>query len=179
MASAITVDSSENVDKSRSLMVASVNQSESTEAIFDTGATGTIITNANLLSNIQSCTPTTFKEIHGSMRVTKAGQLLDIGVVHYDPRAGVSVISASDILRQGHNWEFKQGCTIDGDSFLVHTDEHTYTFRHRRGLYVADLATVPDARHTSEPTARTLSAHPAIVRTPNHTMFYTNSIQRG
>ena len=95
-------------------------------------------------------------------------------MIQDDPRAGVSVISASDILRQGHNWEFKQVSTIDGDAFFVHTDVHTYTFRHRRGLYVADLATVPDARHTSEPTARTLSAHPAIVRTPNHTMFYTN-----
>ena len=72
MASIITVDSND-IDKSTSFMVASFNQSDSTEAIFDTGATGTIITNANLLSNIQSCTPTTFKGIHGSMRVTKAG----------------------------------------------------------------------------------------------------------
>ena len=97
-------------------------------------------------------------------------------MLHYDPRAGLSVISASDILRQGHNWEFKQGTTIDGDAFYVHTDAHTYTFRHRRGLYVADLATVPDGRHTSGLTARILSAHPAIVRTPNQTMFYTNAL---
>ena len=106
MASVSTVDSNHAV-KNTSITTVSVNQSDSTEAIFDTGATGTIITNANLLCNIQSCTPTTFKGIHGSMRVTKAGQLSDIGVVHYDPRAGLSVISASDILRQGHSWEFK------------------------------------------------------------------------
>ena len=72
--------------------------------------------------------------LHGSMRVLQAGQLLDIGLVHYDPRAGLSVISASDILRQGHQWEFKQGTTIDGDAFLEHTALHTYTFRHRKGL---------------------------------------------
>ena len=176
MANIITDDRSETVEESSLLTVMSISQSASTEAIFDTGATGTIITNANILSNIQSCTPTNFKGLHGSMRVTKAGKLLDIGIVHYDVRAGLSVISASDILRQGHQWEFKQGSTIDEDAFLVHTADHTYTFRHRRGLYVADLAILPDARHTSGLIARSISAHPAIVKTPNRAMFYTNSL---
>lgn len=63
-------------------------KSTSTEAIFDTGATGTIITNASILHNIQTCTPTNFKGIHGSMRVTKAGQLLDIGIVRMMRRRG-------------------------------------------------------------------------------------------
>jgi Zinc knuckle len=71
MTSIITADSSENAGESRMLTAMTVNQSASTEAIFDTGATGTIITNASLLSNIQSCTPTNFKGIHGSMRVTR------------------------------------------------------------------------------------------------------------
>jgi Zinc knuckle len=176
MTNIITADSIEIADKSMMLTAMSASQSASTEAIFDTGATGTIITNASMLFNIQSCTPTNFKGIHGSMRVTRAGQLLDIGLVHYDPRAGLSVVSASDVLRQGHQWEFTQGSTIDDDAFLVHTDVHTYTFRHRRGLYVADLATPPDARHTPGPIARTTSAYPTIVRTPNRAMVYTNSL---
>jgi Zinc knuckle len=178
MISISVVDRSEDADDADSSVgpTAMVGQTQSTEAIFDTGATGTIITNANILSNIESCTPTTFKGIHGSMRVTKAGQLLDIGSVHYDPRAGLSVISASDILRQGHQWEFKQGTTIDGDAFFVHTARYTYTFRHRRGLYVADLAMAPDARHSPGPIARSISTHLATVRTPNRTMFYTNSL---
>ena len=172
----ISIPDSRNDGDRSAAPIAMVSQPQSTEAIFDTGATGTIIANANLLSNIESCNPTTFKGIHGSMKIVKAGQLLDIGIVHYDPRAASSVISASDILRQGHQWEFSQGTTIDGDAFLVHTAEHTYTFCHHRGLSVADLATAPDARHTLGSTARILSAHPATVRTPNRTMCYSNTI---
>jgi hypothetical protein len=104
MTNIITADSIEIADESMMLTAMSASQSASTEAIFDTGATGTIITNASMLFNIQSCTPTNFKGIHGSMRVTRAGQLLDIGLVRYDPRAGLSVVSASDVLRQGHQW---------------------------------------------------------------------------
>ena len=178
MTGIITVGSNETSSGNNDVtaMPARHSQSTSTEAIFDTGATGTIIVNANMLSHIESCTPTNFKGIHGSMTVTRAGQLLDIGLVHYDPRAGLSVVSASDVLRQGHHWEFRKGGTIDEDAFLVHTANHTYTFRHRGGLYVADLANPPVVRHTDAPIARSCSAHPAIVKTPNVTMVYTNSL---
>jgi hypothetical protein len=47
----ITADSSETVGVSSMLTAMSVSQSASTEAIFDTGATGTIITDASMLSN--------------------------------------------------------------------------------------------------------------------------------
>jgi hypothetical protein len=50
---------------------------------------------------------------------------------------------------------------------------HTYTFRHRRGLYVADLATAPDVRVTPGPSCQRHLAHPAIVPTPHRTMFHS------
>jgi hypothetical protein len=145
----------------------------STEAIFDTGATGTIITNADILTNIQTCNPTVFKGIHGSMRVTQAGQLADIGLVHYDPRAGLSVISASDCLTQGHQWEFQRGITIDQDAFIVHTAAHSYRFSHRDGLYVTDFATTPEPRYKDAPEINSRSAHPAIVCTPTASVIYS------
>ena len=88
-----------------------INQQSTSEAIIDTGATGTIITCTDVLSDIVTCSPTVF--LHDSLTVTKAANLRDIGIVHFDPRAGLSIISASDCLLQGHNWEFRQGSTID------------------------------------------------------------------
>ena len=115
-----------------------INQLSTSDAIFGTGAKGIIITCADVLSNIVTCTPTVFNGLHGSLTVTKAGNLRDIGIVHFDPHAGLSIISASDCLLQGHNWEFRQGSTIDQDAFLLHTDQNTYKFQHRGGLFVND-----------------------------------------
>ena len=152
-------------------------QPRTTEAIFDTGATGTIIANAEVLSDIQTCTPTLFKGLHGTMTVTQAGQLADIGIVHYDSRAVLSVISASDCLRQGHQWQFIQGASIDEDAFVVHTASHTYKFQHRNGLYITDLAAPPEARYGDAPSPRNISAHPAIICTPTRNMLYNDRSQ--
>ena len=151
-------------------------QSVSTEAIFDTGATGTIITCGKVLTDIKSCSPTVFKGLHGSLTVTKAGQLGDIGVVHFDPRAGLSIISASDILLQGHHWEFHRGDSIDTDAFLVHTAKHTYSFKQRGGLYVCDLGVPPEGRHPDAIQPRQRSAHPAVVLTPEVTILYASRL---
>ena len=152
-------------------------QPTNTEAIFDTGATGTIITNQRIMSNIASCTPTVFRGLHGTMTVTKAGQLLDIGIVHFDPRAGQSIISATDCLLQGHQWEFKQGRHLCLDAFLLHTKHHTYKFQYRGGLYIADLATPPIDRYKSAPKSRNAAAHPTIVCTPKVSMVYSNKLE--
>ena len=149
-------------------------QPRTTEAIFDTGATGTIIANSAVLREIKTCTPTLFKGLHGTMTVTQAGQLADIGIVHYDSRAVLSVISASDCLRQGHQWQFIQGASIDDDAFVVHTALHTYKFQHRNGLYITDLADQPEARYCDAPPPRDISAHPAIICTPTRNMLYNH-----
>ena len=148
------------------------NPDKYTEAIFDTGATGTIITCEEVLTGIATCTPTVFKGLHGSLTVTKAGQLGDIGVVHFDPRAGLSIISASDCLLQGHQWEFRQGANIDQDVFLLHTKRFTYRFQHRGGLYVTDLGVEPALRYDDAPLPRAAYAHPAIVKTPGISALY-------
>ena len=95
-----------------------INQQSTSEAIFDIGATGTIITCADALTDIATCTPTVFKGLHGSLIVTEAGLLRDIDIVQFDPRAGLFIIPASDCLLQGHNWKFRQGSAIDQDAFF-------------------------------------------------------------
>ena len=137
-------------------------QPSPTEAIFDTGATGTIITSAEVLSEIWTCRPTVFKGLHGSLTVTKVGRLGDIGIVHFDDRAALSIISASDILLQGHNWEFQRGEHVDDDAFLVHTAKNTYRFQHRGGLYICDLATRPEPRLENLKKSKSESANIAI-----------------
>jgi hypothetical protein len=97
----------------------------------------------------------------------------DIGIVHFDDRAAMSIISASDILKQGHMWESKQGRSIDTDAFLVHTPKFTYRFQHRDGLYVFDLANKPELRHLNAIPPRICSAHPTIVLTPKLSIPYT------
>ena len=57
-------------------------QPRSTEAIFDTGATGTIITCADVLHDIATCTPTIFKGLNGSLTVRKAGKLALCIMIH-------------------------------------------------------------------------------------------------
>ena len=151
-------------------------QPKSTEAIFDTGATGTIITCADVLHEIKSCSPTVFKGLHGSLIVNKAGRLGDIGLVHFDDRAQMSIVSASDILLQGHEWEFQRGRSVQSDAFLVHTRKYTYRFQHRDGLYFCDLAATPEPRHMNAISPRFAIAHPAIVVTPEVTMLYTTKL---
>ena len=146
------------------------------EAIFDTGATGTIITWAPALTGIATCVPTLFNGLHGSLTVTKAGQLGDIGMVHFDVRAAMSIVSASDILQQGHTWEFKRGSDVNTDAFLVHTQKSTYRFQHRDGLYFCDLAREPEPRHMNAIMPRTSSPRPTIVMTPELTMLYTTKL---
>ena len=91
------------------------------------------------LTDIATCTPTVFKGLHGSLTVTKAGNLPDIGIVHFDPRARLSIISASDCLLQGN-----KGSTIDQDAFLLRTDQNTYKLQQCGGLHVSDLTTPPE-----------------------------------
>ena len=146
------------------------------EAIFDTGATGTIINWAPALTAIATCSPTVFKGLHGSLTVTKAGQLGDIGLVHFDVRAAMSIVSASDILLQGHTWEFQRGSNTNTDAFLVHTQKSTYRFQHRDGLYLCDLSRKPDPRHANAILPRLSSPRPTIVMTPKLTMLYTNKL---
>ena len=78
-----------------------------TSAIFDTGATGSIISCGDVLTDIVASSPTQCNGLRGSMTVAKTGILVDIGSVHYDPRAGLSVISASAWHEKSHQREFK------------------------------------------------------------------------
>ena len=151
-------------------------QPTSTEAIFDTGATGSIITWAPALNDIETCTPTIYKGLHGSLTVTKAGRLGDIGIVHFDNRAAMSIISASDTLRQGHTWEFQRGSSTNTDAFLVHTPKFTYRFQHRDGLYFCDLAKKPEPRHMNAILQSFQYPRPTIVVTPKVTMLYTTKL---
>ena len=124
---------------------------QSTDAIFDTGATGTIIANASILRDITPCSPTTYRGLHGDLIVTKSGTLGDIGTVHFDSRATTSIISASECLRNGHEWEFLRGNNVNEDIFLLHAGQSTYKFSYRNGLYIADLSADPTVRLTSSP----------------------------
>jgi hypothetical protein len=85
-------------------------QNQSTEANFDTGATGTIITNANILSNIESCTPTTFKGIESNEGRATVGHwycslrlesrtLCDISIRHPSTGTPVGVLTGYDDRR--------------------------------------------------------------------------------
>jgi predicted PolB exonuclease-like 3'-5' exonuclease len=121
----------------------SIQPVKSTNVAFDTGATGSIIMNDAILANVSNCRITEYRGLNGSLMVSKVGQLSDIGVVHYDPRAKLSilVLSASDCWHLGHQWEFKAGDHIDNDAFLLHTRESTYRFKHKYGLYICNMET--------------------------------------
>ena len=104
-----------------------------TEAIFDTGATGSIITNKTLLSDITFVQSTTFRGLTGDMDVKEMGTLGGIGRVYYSPYAGMSISSASECSNNGHPWEYKD------DAFHLHTPSKTYTFHRKSGLYIGDI----------------------------------------
>ena len=59
------------------------------------------------LTDTVTSSPTQCNGLRGSMTVAKTGILVDIGSVHYDPRAGLSVISASAWHEKSHQREFK------------------------------------------------------------------------
>jgi hypothetical protein len=122
------------------------NRTGETEAIFDTGATGTIIACKGVLRDIGNTPPMVFKGLSGDLEVKQKGTLSGIGRVYYDPRAIMSIISASECIRQGHEWEFHRDTAGGRDAFLLHTSTGTYRFAHRDGLYIGDL-TVKESRH--------------------------------
>jgi hypothetical protein len=70
----------------------SIQPVKSTNVAFDTGATGSIIMNDAILANVSNCRVTEYRGLNGSLMVSKVGQLGDIGVVHYDPRAKLSIL---------------------------------------------------------------------------------------
>jgi Zinc knuckle len=125
----------------------SIQPVKSTNVAFNTRATGSIVMNDAILAKVSNCRATEYRGLNGSLMVSKGGQLGDIGVVHYDPRAKLSILSASDCWHLGHQWEFKVGDHIDSDSSLLHTQESTYRFKHKEGLYICDMETKPEPRH--------------------------------
>ena len=104
-----------------------------TEATFDTGATGSIITNLDLLSDLVFIQSTSFRGLAGDMDVKEMGTLGGLGRVYYSPYAGMSIISASECANNGHSWEYK------GDAFHLRTPTKTYIFHLRSGLYIGDI----------------------------------------
>jgi hypothetical protein len=134
-----------------------------TEVVWDTGATGSIVKTAEILTSCQNCDPILYNGLQGSLTIDKVGQLRDIGLVHCDPRAHISILSASDCWLQGLDWEFKRGNTINDDAFLLHTHESTYRFKHRDGLYICDMAIDPEPRHLEAPPSRNSRDHVANV----------------
>lgn len=102
-----------------------------TEAIFGTGARGSIITNRTLLSDVSYVPPAIFRGLPGDMEVTWT--LGGISRVYYNPYAGMSIISASECANNGHSWEYL------GDAFHLHTVNKTYIFLLKSGLYIGDI----------------------------------------
>lgn len=146
-----------------------------TEAIFDTGATGSIIANPNVLNDIVQVPPTTFKGLAGQLEVTHMGTLPGIGKVYFDTRAGMSIISASECTKAGHTWDFNT------DTFRLHTPEGTYMFHHRNGLYVGDLTkTTHHARTTVGPTSGHQMIYTAHIPTTSEleARYSTREVQR-
>jgi hypothetical protein len=123
------------------------------------------------LTEIETRSPTVYTGLHGDLTVTKARRLGQIGIVHFDDSAAMSI--ASDILKQGHMWEFQQVRSIDTDAFLVYTQKFTYRFQRRDELYVFDLADKPELRHLNVIPPRMGSVHPTIVLTPKLSTLYT------
>ena len=66
--------------------------------------------------------------------------------------------------------------TIDQDAFLLHTDQNTYKFQHRRGLYVNDLATPPEPRYSDAAERRTAYAHSVVMKTSSINILYTTKL---
>jgi hypothetical protein len=141
----------------------SIQPVKSSNVAFDTRATGSIVMNNAILANVSNCRATKYKGLNGSLMVSKVGQLGDIEVAHYGPRAKLSILSASDCWHLGHQWEFKVGDHIDNDAFLLHTGESTYIFKHKEGLYICDMETKPEPRHIGAPTSRFASTNVATV----------------
>jgi hypothetical protein len=71
-----------------------------TEVVWDTGATGSIVKTVEILTSCENCDPILYNGLQGSLTIDKVGQLRDIGLVHYDPRAHISILSASECWLQ-------------------------------------------------------------------------------
>jgi hypothetical protein len=131
------------------------------------------VENEAILASITRWEPTEHNGLSGSLSVTRSGQLQDIGTVHVDRRAKLSILSVSDCSRQGHQWEFRTGGHINHDVFLLHTRNSTYSFKHCDGLYIADMAISLEPRYLDALRARNSNSNLATVCKQQATMLYS------
>lgn len=103
------------------------------DLVLDTGASGSIVNDKSLLSNISyTKRPVTFGGISGSITTDQLGQICDLCPAYFHPKSPANIISFSQLAKEGHEISFN-----GHDIFSVKTNSHTYKFtRHSNGLYV-------------------------------------------
>ena len=103
------------------------------DLILDTGASGSIVNNKNLLQDtITMQSSVTFGGIAGTLTALQRGRVNDLCTAYYHAEAPANIISFSQLYNEGHT------ITMEADnSFTVKTTQHTYRFTHRKnGLYI-------------------------------------------
>lgn len=106
-----------------------------TDIILDTGANGSIVNNAQLLSNLTSGEKMTFNGLSGKLSTSKQGTLADLCSASYHPSAPANIVSFSQLRALGHG--IKLTTIGSNDAFIVTTPTKAYTFNLcDRGLYV-------------------------------------------
>ena len=101
--------------------------------ILDTGASGSIINNKDLLQKVKKMKRSvTFGGISGTLTADQSGRVKDLCAACYYPEAPATIISFSQLRAEGH--KITMG---EDNTFTVKTQHHMYRFIHRKnGLYV-------------------------------------------
>ena len=109
------------------------NEVNNRDLILDTGASGSIVKDITLLTNIRTLkTPICFGGISGTLTVTQIGNLQDLCEAFYHPRSPANIISFSQLHQAGHIINL-----APNNTFTVTTPTQTYVFDHRdNGLYI-------------------------------------------
>ena len=110
-----------------------------TDVILDSGATFSIIFNADLLSKTHSCSPVTFDGLNGTLSIDQRGSLQDLCDAYFHEAALANILSFSQVRSLGHHISYD----AHKDRFTLHSTNSsgTHVFgRHSNGLYVSNMA---------------------------------------
>ena len=109
------------------------------EIVLDTGANGSLFTNAALVIDIQTDETVSFDGISGVLSTSTIGNFGGICKVHIHKDAIANILSFSQLRQLGHSIIYDEGEHPDDDSFTILHQGGRIRFTHRAdGLYVHD-----------------------------------------
>ena len=118
------------------------------DVIFDTGASSSIFSNRNILTNTSnSIHKRRFHGVNGSFIASESGSFLEINDIFVTEKVGVNLLAPNDLEKCGYEWiynrMFYDGIQVLKDNVII----LLFPKNHKTGLFVCDMSNLYDNKN--------------------------------